>query len=110
MPTRSGRFGRAFVGGDEPYINIKNVRFQEDLEPLDSACSCLACRRYSRAYIHHLFRADEMLGPQLLSIHNLAHYLKLMRDIRESIKCGTFRQLHSAQMARWQGVKLGQGA
>jgi len=110
MPTRSGRFGRAFVGGDEPYINIKNVRFQEDLEPLDSACSCVACRRYSRAYIHHLFRADEMLGPQLLSIHNLAHYLKLMRDVRDSIKSATFGQLHSAQMARWQGVKLGQGA
>ena len=107
MPTRSGRFGRAFIGGPEPYINIKNVRFQEDTDPLDLDCECLACRNYSRAYIHHLFRSKEMLGPQVLSIHNLAHYLELMRKIRAAIENGTFHQLHLEQMDRWKEVKLG---
>lgn len=102
MPTRSGRFGRAFVsGGEGPFVNIKNSRFKEDGEALDAACSCLACRRYSRAYINHLFSVGEMLGPQLLSIHNLTHYLGLMRQIREAIEAGSFEGLYKAIKARW---------
>jgi queuine tRNA-ribosyltransferase len=101
MPTRSGRFGRAFITGPEPYINIRNAKFALDSEPLDSSCKCIACRNYSRGYIHHLFKADEMLGPILLSAHNTWHYQNLMLRIRESIKNGTFEELYQAENSRF---------
>ena len=104
MPTRAGRFGRAFVNGAEPQLNIKNARFATDTAPLDEKCGCLACRNYSRAYLHHLFKAQEMLGPQLLSIHNLAHYLALMKNIRNSIAGGGFEELYCSESARWSSV------
>lgn len=107
MPTRSGRFGRAFVRGAEPYINIRNARFSENIDPLDPKCSCVACRNYSAGYIHHLFRADEMLGPVLLSIHNLKHYLDLMGEIRSCIKGGTFETLYNSIKSDWSNVSLG---
>ncbi len=107
MPTRSGRFGRAFVRGEKPYLNIKNAEHQLSEAPLDPSCGCLACRRYSRGYINHLFKVEEMLGPQLLSIHNLTHYLDLMRNIREHIEKGTFNALYTAEKARWAGSELG---
>ena len=108
MPTRAGRFGRAFVGGDEPFINIRNARFASDTGPLDPACTCLACRTHSRAYIHHLFRVEEMLGPQLLSIHNLTHYLDLIGSVRAAIKSASFDALYRAEAARWKGFALGE--
>lgn len=89
MPTRCGRFGRAFIGKNE-YINIRNNRYKLDQQPVDSDCACSVCRRYSRGYLHHLFKVDEMLGMMLLSQHNLHHYLQLMADIRHHIKEGTF--------------------
>ena len=101
MPTRAGRFGRAYIRGAVPYLNIKNAVFRDDTEPLDTSCRCLACRAYSRAYIHHLFRVDEMLGPILLSIHNLTHYLDLMHSIRSAIADGTFETLYANEHARW---------
>lgn len=101
MPTRAGRFGRAYVRGDTPYLNIKNAVYRDDAAPLDASCSCLACRAYSRAYIHHLFRVDEMLGPILLSVHNLTHYLDLMQTIRSSIAEGNFEALYAKEHARW---------
>ena len=104
MPTRSGRFGRAFISGEEAYLNIRNAKFQLDQEPLDSTCTCLACRNYSRAYIHHLFRADEMLGPQLISIHNLRHYLSLMEQIRSTIMQGTFEALYARISGVWKSI------
>ncbi len=107
MPTRSGRFGRAFVKGDEPYINIKNTQFAEANRPLQENCGCLACRNYSLAYIHHLFKVGEMLGPMLLSIHNLKHYLDLMAEIRSCIKGGTFEVLYNDVKSRWADVNLG---
>jgi queuine tRNA-ribosyltransferase len=109
MPTRAGRFGRAFVNGKEPYINIKNQKFREDQEPLDVTCSCVACRRYTKAYLHHLFRVEEMLGPQLLSIHNLRHYLSLMEGIRVAIDEGRFEQLYLAQKTRWVSMQKSEG-
>lgn len=102
MPTRSGRFGRAFISGDEPWINIRNARFQTDDLPLDTTCSCIACRNYSKSYIHHLFRAEEMLGPILLSTHNLTHYLSLMAEIRSHIKQGDFSQFASKLLQVWK--------
>lgn len=101
MPTRSGRFGRAFVNGDKPYINIKNAGFALDDTPLDVGCECVACRNYSKGYISHLFKVGEMLGPQLLSIHNLSHYLSLMETIREKIKADEFEDFYNVQMKRW---------
>lgn len=101
MPTRAGRFGRAFISGEQPYLNIRNAQFAEDTSPIDSQCGCIACRRYSRAYIHHLFRNDEMLGPQLLSVHNVTYYLGFMKRIRESIRQGDFEALYTQEKRRW---------
>ena len=103
MPTRAGRFGRAFVGGDEPFLNIRNAQHAASPEPLDPACRCVACRHYSRGYLHHLFKVSEMLGPQLMSIHNLTHYLSLMSRIRQSIAEGGFAAVYAAEKRRWDG-------
>lgn len=105
MPTRSGRFGRAFITGDEPTINIKNARFREDKEPLDNTCDCFACRRYSRAYLHHLFRVDEMLGPQMLSVHNIRYYMRWMERIRKAIHSDTLAALRISERARWNAFR-----
>lgn len=102
IPTRAGRFGRAYVSGAAPYINIKNSRYASDTSPLDQECSCLACRNYSRAYLNHLFKVGEMLGPQLLSIHNLTHYLSLVSKIRTSIAAGSFLTLFKEEKSRWR--------
>jgi queuine tRNA-ribosyltransferase len=106
MPTRSGRFGRVFVEDDPPFFNIKNSRYAEDTGPIDPQCSCLACRTYSRAYIHHLFKVGEMLGPQLASIHNLSHYLSLMQRIRTEIENGGFQMLYEKVKQRWASLDL----
>lgn len=92
MPTRAGRFGRAFVSGPEQQLNLKNAQYRNVDIPLDESCQCLACRNYSRAYIHHLFRCEEMLGPILLSIHNLQHYEDLCTKIRTAIAAGQFQE------------------
>lgn len=105
MPTRAGRFGRAFVSGDEPWINIRNSRFSRDTTALDPECACVACRNYSKGYLHHLMKVGEMLGPQMLSIHNLTYYLNLMRRIRESIRGGQFEGLYREVTGRWEGFR-----
>ncbi len=106
MPTRAGRFGRVFVEGEPPFFNIKNSRFAEDSSPIDPGCACVACRTYSRAYVHYLFKVGEMLGPQLASIHNLSHYLSLMSRIRSSIEGGSFDALYASIKARWASLDL----
>ena len=83
MPTRSGRTGQGFTRRGA--INMKNARHKDDTRPIDDACSCPACTQYSRAYIHHLIRAGEMLGAMLLTWHNLQFYQDLMADLREAI-------------------------
>ncbi|MDE0253775.1 MAG: tRNA guanosine(34) transglycosylase Tgt, partial [Rhodospirillaceae bacterium] len=88
LPTRSGRTGKAFVPGGE--LNIRNARHAGADRPLDPDCPCPACRRFSRAYLHHLFKAGEMLGPILLTWHNLQHFQDLMRDIRSAVESGGF--------------------
>lgn len=101
MPTRAGRFGRAFVNAEQPFINIRNAEYRNDSTALDNTCGCLCCRTYSRAYLHHLFKAREMLGPMLISLHNLAHYMDLMKNIRSSIEQGEFVNLKARIGARW---------
>ena len=88
LPTRMGRTGKAFTRRGE--VNMRNARHAEDPRPIEEGCACTACRRFSRAYIHHLFKAGEMLGPMLLTRHNLQHYQDLMRGIRDAIAAGRF--------------------
>jgi queuine tRNA-ribosyltransferase len=86
LPTRSGRTGQAFTR-DGP-INIRNARFGEDEAPLDPDCACPVCRTWSRAYLHHLVRAGEILGAMLMTEHNLFFYQALMADLRAAIAEG----------------------
>ena len=88
LPTRSGRTGQGFTRRGP--VNIKNARHAEDQRPLDADCGCPACARYSRAYLHHLFKADEVLGLMLLSWHNIQYYQDLMAGMRAAIEAGTF--------------------
>ncbi len=83
IPTRSGRNARAYTHEGEK--NILNAKFAEDPKPMEEGCPCPTCTHYSRAYLHHLFKADEMLGPMLLTWHNLTFYQRLMTDIRAAI-------------------------
>ena len=88
LPSRSGRTGQAFTR--QGVVNIKNARHQGDPRPLDSACSCPACKNYSRAYLHHVFRSQEMISGMLLTWHNLQYYQDLMADMRAAIAAGRF--------------------
>ncbi|HUR91069.1 MAG TPA: tRNA guanosine(34) transglycosylase Tgt [Gemmatimonadaceae bacterium] len=87
-PTRMGRNGTAFV--EEGRINVRNAELRADDRPLDESCSCPTCSRFTRAYLRHLFVSDEMLGPRLLSLHNVHFLVQLMRTARETIRDGTF--------------------
>jgi queuine tRNA-ribosyltransferase len=97
LPTRMGRTGKAFTRRGE--LNMRNARHAEDPRPIDADCACPACKRFSRAYIHHLIKAEEMLGPMLLTRHNLQHYQDLMRGIRAAIAAGSFVQFADAARA-----------
>ncbi|MGR3824363.1 MAG: tRNA guanosine(34) transglycosylase Tgt [Salipiger marinus] len=88
LPSRSGRTGQVFTR--QGVVNIKNARHQDDPRPLDEACSCPACRGYSRAYLHHVFRAQEMISGMLLTWHNLHYYQDLMQGMRDAIAEGRF--------------------
>lgn len=83
IPTRAGRTARAYTRTG--VLNLRNARFADEDAPLDVQCACPACRRHSRAYLHHLFRASEMLGPMLLTWHNLTYYQDLMAGVRAAI-------------------------
>jgi queuine tRNA-ribosyltransferase len=99
IPTRAGRTARAYTSSG--VRNLRNARFAADPGPLDHNCDCPACARHSRAYLHHLFRANEMLGPMLLTWHNLTYYQSLMRGIRSSIATGEL-SIHASNLrAGW---------
>ena len=91
LPTRFGRNGRAFTINGE--LNLKNSKFSEDKEPLDRTINCFASREFSKSYIHHLTKTNEILSSMILSLHNIAFYQKMMSDIREAIKNKTFKSL-----------------
>jgi queuine tRNA-ribosyltransferase len=84
IPTRSGRTGQAFTRSGT--VNIRNAKYRNDTAPLDEKCGCYGCQNHSRAYLHHLDKAGEMLAPMLLSEHNIFYYQDLMRDIRSAIE------------------------
>jgi queuine tRNA-ribosyltransferase len=100
MPTRSGRTARAYTS--RGVLNLRNARHAEDPSPLDPDCDCPACTRHSRAYLHHLFRAEEMLGPMLLTWHNIRYYQRVMQRLREAILAGRFAEEAAAIEAGWQ--------
>jgi queuine tRNA-ribosyltransferase len=88
LPTRSGRNGQAFTWSGP--LNLRNARHAEDAGPLDERCACQTCASYSRAYLHHLVKAGEMLGAMLLTEHNLTFYQDLMQAMREAIAGARF--------------------
>ncbi len=103
-PTRLGRHGAALVRDRERRwkLNVSNAALREDDGPLDAWCQCYTCRTFSRAYIHYLFRAKELLGIRLVSLHNVAFLLKLMAEVRASIAAGQFAALYQ----EWLGKAL----
>lgn len=90
MPARNGRHGHLFTWNG--IINIKNEKYARDQQPIDPQCDCPVCRRYTRAYVRHLFKAEEMLSMRLAVMHNLYFYNELTRKIRKSLEEGTFAQ------------------
>ncbi len=100
MPTRSGRTGRAYTR--HGILNMRNARHADDGGPIDPDCACPACARHSRAYIQHLFKAGEMLGPMLLTWHNIRYYQDLMAELRGAILAGTFDETAARIEAGWQ--------
>jgi queuine tRNA-ribosyltransferase len=99
MPTRNGRNAMAFT--DEGSLRLRNLQYERDERPLQAGCPCAACRR-SRGYIRHLFMAREMLGPILLSIHNLTYYQRLMADARQAIALDRFETFRQEKMRGWR--------
>jgi queuine tRNA-ribosyltransferase len=104
MPTRNARNGWLFTRHGD--LRLRNARYRDDTRPIDESCSCHACANFSRAYVHHLQKVNEILGARLATIHNLHYYLTLMRKMREAIAEGSFdafRQRFHADRARGVG-------
>ncbi len=99
MPTRAGRTGRAYTS--RGVLNLRNARFADEDRPLDPGCTCLGCRRHVRGYLHHLFRAQEMLGPMLLTWHNLTYYQSLVAGARAAIVEGRLAAYCATVRAAW---------
>src|SRR5436190_7082098 len=99
LPTRNGRNGMGFTSGG--IIRLRNQIYQRDDRPLDPHCGCPVCRRFSRGYIRHLFLVNEMLGPTLLSWHNLAYYQRLLADLRQAIRENRALEFRTVQLAGW---------
>jgi queuine tRNA-ribosyltransferase len=93
MPTRNARNGVLFTNFGR--LSIKQNRYREDQQPVDSACSCMVCQRFSRAYLRHLYQSNEILASVLNTLHNLYYYQQLMRRMREAIEAGTFAQFRA---------------
>ncbi|MEN6459153.1 MAG: tRNA guanosine(34) transglycosylase Tgt [Thermoguttaceae bacterium] len=98
MPTRNGRNAMAFT--DQGPLRLRNLKYQQDERPLEEGCPCAACRR-SRGYLRHLFMAGEMLGPTLLSIHNLTYYQRLMAGARQAIERDRFNEFRLEKLRGW---------
>ncbi len=94
LPSRSGRTGQAFTR--HGVVNIKNARHADDPRPLDEKCNCPACSHYSRAYLNHVFRSQEMISGMLLTWHNLRYFQDIMQEMREAIATGTFEAWEQA--------------
>jgi queuine tRNA-ribosyltransferase len=104
LPTRNARNGWLFTRTGD--VKIRNAQWRDDARPLDEGCACYGCRNFSRAYLHHLQRANEILGARLNTIHNLHYYLELMRELRAAIEAGTL----AGTAARLLEARAGRGA
>ncbi|MTJ04429.1 MAG: tRNA guanosine(34) transglycosylase Tgt [Sediminimonas qiaohouensis] len=100
LPTRSGRTGQAWTR--RGMVNIKNARHRDDARPLDEGCACPACRGYSRAYLHHVFKSGEMISGMLLSWHNLQYFQDLMAGMRTAIEAGRFEEFRAGFEAEYR--------
>ena len=101
-PSRNGRHGHAYT--HRGTLNLNNARFSFDETPIEEGCGCPACRSYTRAYIHHLFKAKEMLGMRLLVLHNLYFYNHLMVEIREAIEQHRYEAFRKDWIETWEGA------
>lgn len=103
MPTRNARNGHFFTGTGT--VRIRNARYERDLRPIEEGCDCYTCRNgYTRAYLRHLDRCNEMLAPILGTLHNLRHYQRLMAEMRQAIAAGTFAEFRRSFHARRAGA------
>lgn len=98
MPARNARHAKLFTW--QGAMNLKNAKYERDERPIDPECDCPVCRRYSRAYLRHLFKAEEMLAMRLAVMHNLYFYNKLMQRIRDAIDTGTFADFRATYSAK----------
>jgi queuine tRNA-ribosyltransferase len=103
MPTRAGRTARAYTSAG--VFNLRNARFADDERPLDPGCACPGCSRHTRAYLHHLFKAEEMLGPMLLTWHNLTYYQSLTQGLRAAIHDGQLDRHAASVRAGWTATE-----
>jgi queuine tRNA-ribosyltransferase len=99
MPTRNGRNATAFTSRGQ--VKLRNSRYKTDTGPLDPECHCPVCTRFSLGYLRHLFIAQEMLGPILVSWHNLTYYQRLLTDLRNAIRAGRSAEFRTEQRQRW---------
>ena len=104
LPTRSGRTEQAFTRRGT--VNMRNARHKDDPRPLDPDCTCYGCKNYSRAYVHHLVMAKEILGMMLLTRHNLHYYQELMAGMRSAIEHGTFQDFQTSFTAQYFGEDI----
>jgi queuine tRNA-ribosyltransferase len=100
LPTRVARNGSLFTA--EGRLNIRNARWKEEALPVDPTCSCYTCRHFSAAYLHHLFRAEELLAYTLATIHNLTFMHKFMDRVRKSLEQGVFTEFKEDFLAGYQ--------
>jgi queuine tRNA-ribosyltransferase len=107
LPTRSGRTAQAFTR--QGTLNLRNARHAEDSAPLDASCRCPACRGFSRAYLHHVVKANEIIASMLLTWHNLTYYQDLMADLRAAVTTGTIAAAADEVMAVYARDKEGDG-
>jgi queuine tRNA-ribosyltransferase len=98
LPTRNARNGWLYTSAG--VVKLRNARYRDDLAPLDPECECHTCRHFTRAYLHHLQRVNEILGARLNTLHNLHYYQRLMRGMREAIAAGRFSDFAFAVRAR----------
>lgn len=105
LPTRLGRNGTLFT--DAGRANIRNARFREDPAPIDPACDCLACSRFTMAYLHHLFRNDEILGYRLATAHNIRYLVRLTERMRAAVQAGDFEEFAADYLGRYTAVDEG---
>jgi len=102
IPTRAGRTARAYTS--RGVFNLRNARFADDTGPLDPACACPTCTRHAVGYLHHLFRCEEILGPMLLTWHNIFYYQTIMKELRSAISTSTLSQRAASLRAGWAEI------